>query len=200
MVKGVNLIPADVRRSWLYARVRKGVYAAFVVYVGILTILFFNQRVVLAEKRAEVKEMERALSEAIAGSTEYAALKEKEAAVTAAEGELRRRLASAAGLAGAGIPWSGLLKRLSHDIPGRVWLRSLSTSDLGDGAAKRVRFLGSALSNRAVADFIFTLENSGDFRDVRLAYTQKRDFDEKTVYDFEISGEFVVKREAGDGR
>ena len=54
------------------------------------------------------------------------------------------------------------------------------------GGAKRVRVMGSATANKAIADFIFTLENSGFFSSVTLAYTQKRELQAGQAYDFEL--------------
>lgn len=71
-------------------------------------------------------------------------------------------------------------------MPEGLWLRGVSSSD-AEGGGKRIRVLGSAAANRAVADFIFTLENSGYFSNVTLAYTQKRDLERAHVYDFELN-------------
>jgi Tfp pilus assembly protein PilN len=139
-------------------------------------------------------------------SSEYTAMKARLAELKRSEATIARRLALSSGLASDRVEWSRVLRRLSNDIPRDVWLRSLATSDAEAGPdgtpatrEKRVRMLGSALANGAVASFIRTLEGSGYLDDVTLSYTQKRDFDTMTVFDFEVTARLKKPAEADYG-
>ncbi len=185
MIKGINLIPDEIKDEWRLRKWRRAFVLAAAIYLAFLGALYYSQYSVVRERRAE----ELALlqeKESFAGkSAVYLELSRKINETRLAEADLKKRLNVTEGLAEKRISWSTVLKRLSRDVPQGLWLKSLSTLDAGGG--KKLRVLGSALSNRAVADFIFTLENSGYFENVALSYTQKRDFDSGTVYDFELN-------------
>jgi Tfp pilus assembly protein PilN len=184
-VKGINLIPDEVKREWRLKRLRSVFAVLAVLYLGALFLIFLNQRSTLNAKTAELKTLTLQKEQLVEKSARYVELRTKLDGIRRSESALEKRFALVGVIAAKRISWSVVLKRLSRDIPGGVWLRSLSTS--GDGSEKRVRFLGTAISNMAVADFVFTLENSGYFVDVDLSYSQKRDFGSKTVFDFEIA-------------
>jgi Tfp pilus assembly protein PilN len=199
MINGINLIPEEIKRQWRLKNVRRVLGVVAVLYLAGLAALYMNQRREIGSLNTVLDEL-NARKASIAGqSEEYARVKAGLAEIRNSEVALNKRLELASGLAEDRVSWSYILKRLSNDIPPGVWLRSLATSDVGEGRKKVVRFLGSALTNRAVANFIFTLENCGYFRDVTLSYSQKRDFDSKTVFDFEISGELIKTEEVTRG-
>jgi len=60
---------------------------------------------------------------------------------------------------------------------------------LQKGAGKGVRFTGTAFSNSKIAEFIFAMENSRHFGNVILDYSQKRTFQDRDLYDFEITAD-----------
>lgn len=186
MIKGINLVPEDVQREWRIQRWRIGLYAGGAVYALILAIVFAGEFYTLGKKKTELKAIEAERDALISKSVQYAELSKKFEMMKKSESELQKRLSAASDLSGKKVSWSAILKKLSHDTPSGVWLRGMSTSDEKDTGEKKIRFLGSATSNKAVADFAFILENSGYCKDVTLSYTQKREAGNDTVYDFEI--------------
>lgn len=185
-MKGINLIPEEIRRGWRVRKWRLAFIGASACYVVFLTAVFVLQRTEING----LKSIEASLAaerDALSGrSSEYALLTKKLSEIKAAEGELSQRLGIASELKDKRVSWSLVLKKLSHEVPKGVWLRSISTSDGPNSTEKKVKFLGSATHNRAVADFIFKVENSGHFTDATLSYSQKRDLGGNPVYDFEV--------------
>jgi len=186
MRKGINLIPLDIQREWTFRRLKRAMAAAGAVYLAALAFIYLSQARELRGLRAEVEQRSAELAALSAGSAEYRTLTARLAEIGRTDAEVASRLASVTALAGGRISWSRVLKRLSNDIPDTVWLRALTTSDGDAPGEKKIRFTGSALTGTAVADFIFTLENSGYMRGVNLSYSQRRDFRSRTVYDFEV--------------
>lgn len=196
MEKTINLIPADIQRVWRHRTWRKVMAAAAVAYLLVLAAIYADQRLDVREARARTETLAAERAALAARSAEYRRLTIRLGEVQRAQDEVRTRLEAAVALEGGRVTWSRLLKRLSNDVPPTVWLRALSTSDTGEGGRKKVRFLGTAMTNTAIADFIFTLENSGYFGPVELSYSQKREFHGKTVYDFEV---FAILEKTGEG-
>ena len=141
------------------------------------------------DRLVELEERHRVLE---TRSSEYLSLRSQLTGVNAQERDMKRRLDLSSGLTRDRVLWSSVLKRMSNDLPGGVWLKSMTTSDIADvseggaGEVKQVRFLGSGLTNSAISDLIFTLENSGYFSNVQLAYTQKKELESGTIFDFEV--------------
>lgn len=185
-MKGINLIPEEIQRGWRVRKWRLAFIGAAACYCLFLAAVFAFQRAELGRLKAEEAALVSA-KDALAGiSSEYALLTKRLSEIRAAEGELSQRIGVASELKDKRVSWSFVLKKLSHEVPKGVWLRSLSTSDVQGTTDKKVKFLGSATNNRAVADFIFKVENSGHFRDATLSYSQKRDLGGNFVYDFEV--------------
>jgi len=184
MIKGITLIPDEIKREWLRKKVRKTLIAAATAYIILLGSVFFIQRGSLEAKGAEAIAVAAEKERVISKGSGYAELAMRLQQAKQSEAEIAKKLSVTAGL--SRTAWSQVLKRLSHDVPQGVWLRGISTADLTGGGAKRVRVMGSATANKAIADFIFTLENSGFFSSVTLAYTQKRELQAGQAYDFEL--------------
>jgi Tfp pilus assembly protein PilN len=181
---GVNLIPEEIKRQWRLKRLKTLFISIAVFYLASLGLVYGYQLTVLAKKEKEVVSLEGEKGLLISRNVQYRELINKINDTKKKEVELKRRLDTVSSLVEDHISWSTTLKVLSRDIPERVWLRSLSTSDKAEG--KTLAFEGSALSHGAVADFVFMLENSAFFHDVSLTYTQKKEFNRKTIYDFEV--------------
>lgn len=185
MKNGINLIPEEILRARLIRRVRYGLVAFGVFYAVVLGIVFAAQRMEINEKRIELAEVETRQQKLLSSGARLSELGRKLADIKRLEVELTQRINASSGLSGKKVAWAHVLKRLSSDVPGGVWLRGISTSD-ADTALKRVRLTGSAVSNRPVAEFISALENSGLYKDLSLTYTQKREAATGAVYDFEL--------------
>ncbi len=195
MIKGINLIPDDIQGQWKIGRWRKMIWAAGIIYALVFAAFFLFQVKGLVEKRAELKSVEKEKTALIAANAQYSDLSLKVETMRRTQSELQKRLGVASELSGKKVSWSVMLKRLSAEMPPGVWLRSLSTHDEETTGVKKVRFLGTAMSNRAVGDFAFFLENSGFAQNVTLAYSQKRDLNNLYVYDFEITMDFKKTQE-----
>lgn len=185
MVKGINLIPDDIKDSRRLKRWRRAFMLAAALYLVILGLVYLRQYSVIREKRAEESALLKEEEPFAGRGAVYTELSRRIRDARQAEGELKKRLNAGAGVIDRRVPWSMVLKKLSHDVPQGMWLNGLSTTDAANG--KKLRVLGSALSNRAVADFVFTLENSNYFENVSLSYTQRRESGSRIVYDFELS-------------
>lgn len=194
-MRGINLIPEEIQRGWRVRKWRLAFIGASACYVIFLVAAFALQRMEVDGLKAEEAALVSA-KDALAGrSSEYSLLTKRLSEIRTAEGELSQRIGVASELKDRRVSWSFVLKKLSHEVPKGVWLRSLSTSDVQGTTDKKVKFLGSATNNRAVADFIFKIENSGHFRDATLSYSQKRDLGTESVYDFEV---YATLRKTGE--
>lgn len=187
MIKGINLIPDEIQAQWRIGRWRKTIWAAGMIYAVVFAVFFLFQVKGLLDKRAKLKSIEKEKTALIAANAQYSDLSLKVETMRKTQSELQKRLGVASELSGKKVSWSVMLKRLSSEMPAGVWLRSLSTHDEETTGVKKIRFLGTALSNRAVGDFAFFLENAGFAQNVTLAYSQKRDLNSIHVYDFEIN-------------
>lgn len=187
MIKGVNLIPDDIQAQWRFARWRHMLWAAGIVYATVFTAFFLIQVKGLLDKRTGLHSLEKEKAALIAANAQYSELSLKVETMRKTQSELQKRLGVASELSGKKVSWSVMLRRLSAGMPSKVWLRSLSTFDEEATGVKKIRFLGSAMTNRAVGDFAFFLENSGFAHDVALLYSQKREVDGIYVYDFEMT-------------
>lgn len=185
MIKGINLMPDEIKEGWRLKRWRRAFILAAAAYLVVPGLVYFRQQTVIREKRAEEAALLKEKVSLAGKDAIYTELSRRIRDVRQAETELKKNVNVTADLVDKRISWSTVLKKLSHDVPQGLWLKNLSTSDAAGG--KKLRVLGAALSNRAVADFIFTLENSGYFDNVALSYTQRRDFGSETIYDFELS-------------
>lgn len=187
MIRGVNLIPEDIQHGWRMARVRAALTVVAVIYIAGLALAFYGQWNVISRKKTELKRLEEQKLSLVGSSTQFSELQTRFKDIQQTETDLKRRLDVATGLAQKRISWSLILKWLSRNTPKDVWLKSVSTSDDQTSHAKKVRLLGTSITNEEIAEFMFTIENSGYFQDTALSYSQKRDIDKTTVYDFEIS-------------
>jgi len=183
VTEGINLIPDDIRKGWRRKKLRKALIVAVAAYFLLLGGVLVQHRSALAAKRVEAARAQAEKEALLSKGSGYIELSKRLQAAKQSEAELSRKLGATAGL--SRTAWSNVLKRIGNDVPEGLWLRGVSSSD-AEGGGKRIRVLGSAAANRAVADFIFTLENSGYFSNVTLAYTQKRDLEGAHVYDFEL--------------
>lgn len=185
MKNGINLLPEDVVRKRLIRKVRTGLVAFGVFYAVVLGGVFAAQRMDIGGKKAALSAVEAKGAALLSKDARHAELGRTLAEVKRLETELTQKINTASGFSGKKVAWAHVLKKLSADVPEGVWLRAISTSET-DSALKRVRIAGSAVSNRPVAEFISTLENSGIYKDLSLTYTQKREAASGIVYDFEI--------------
>ncbi|MBI3755467.1 MAG: PilN domain-containing protein, partial [Deltaproteobacteria bacterium] len=145
-----------------------------------------------------IEQAKRQRDELIAQSARYKEVIERINLAQKKEEDIKKRLAVIDSLLQGRIYWSEILRNITHLIPDGIWFASMSTYDLVKGAGnvqaeqaggKSVKFNGTALSNSRIAEFVFALENSQFFGNVLLAYSQKREFHGRDLYDFEITAD-----------
>ncbi|MBI5236121.1 MAG: PilN domain-containing protein [Deltaproteobacteria bacterium] len=191
-VKGINLVPEDILRQERLSVYKTGLRVIAVLYVVIVAIIYMNQKMTLDAKSSDEQSLIKQRDGLVAMSLQYSELSKRFTDIQKSEDDIKKRLSISGDLSLKRISWAALLKRMSRDIPANVWLKSLSTSDASEAGGKKIRFTGSAASNKGVSDLVFTLENAGYFHDVQLVYAQKREGSKDSLYDFEVIAD--VKR------
>lgn len=197
MIKGINLIPLEIQSKWKRRKIRALFYTAATIYILLLGAVYYNIHSGVVVKRVNLASLEERKQKIELQGAEYQSLTATIAGIKNSELDLKKRLDLASGLTRDRVIWSTVLKRMSNDLPAGIWLKSITTSDAPttaaaagagatDGGEKQIRLMGSGLTPVAVSNLIFTLENSGYFGNVRLAYTQKKELETGTVYDFEV--------------
>jgi Tfp pilus assembly protein PilN len=79
-----------------------------------------------------------------------------------------------------------ILDELSKNIPYWVWLTEVSFSK------QQVQIRGRAIDNNLIADYIYNLETSPHFRDVRLASSNRRQARGNEFLDFALTARYLV--------
>lgn len=194
-VKGINLIPDEIRLGWRIRRIRGVFIAAAVVYVGVIASVYLRDRramtAVMLEGAGLTAEREAGMAK-VAGYTELAT---RLGTVQKAEAELKKRLVAAGSIGGRRVSWAALLRRLSHDIPKDIRLDTITTADSADREGKSIKFTGTSSSNAGIAAFVFVLENTGYCDNVALSYAQRRVETGMGVFAFEINARIRLSDE-----
>jgi Tfp pilus assembly protein PilN len=185
MIDRINLIPGEIKQQRLIARARSLLKASFVLYLLVLAAIFIYQKGVIKDMNKRLLMIESAREVLINQHNRYKEILDKTRLLQKREADIRKRVEVIYGLHEYQISWSAVLKFLSNNMPKKIWLTSLSSSDIQ--SKKIMRFAGTAINNSAIAEFIFILENSRYFNNVNLGYSQKRDMPGRILFDFEIS-------------
>lgn len=204
MIERINLIPDEILIDKKAVQKRPLIISVFVIYFLCLGAVYIYQKAKVKKRLNNVEQARMQRDELIAQNTRYREVIERINLVQKREEDIKKRLAVISAILEERIYWSEILRNLTHRIPDGIWLTSLSTNDLakvpGKSPAdsiggKGVKFNGTALSNSAIAAFVFALENSSDFENVVLVYSQKNESQDRDLYDFEISADLRrVKR------
>lgn len=203
MIERINLIPDEIRKRRRIGETRPLIIVALVLYFSGLGAVYFYQRADINRRLNNLEQVKKQNQELMAQNARYREVIERVDLAQKREGEIKKRLEVIDSLLQGRIYWSGILRSITNIVPDGIWFTSLSTYDAGDtGKAsaprtakssvesiggKGVKFGGTALSNSRIAEFVFALENSQFFGNVLLAYSQKREFHGRDLYDFEIT-------------
>ncbi|MCP3676092.1 MAG: PilN domain-containing protein [Deltaproteobacteria bacterium] len=188
MIERINLIPIEVSQRLFIAKVRSVLVVALILYVLMLGVLYSYQKWVVAGVKSGINLLLDEKKGLINEHRRYQEILNKTRLLQKREGEIGKRVDIISGLVEYRLPWAELFVFLSNNIPKRVWLTSLASSEKqGDSLQKVLRFGGTALNNVSIADFIFILENSRYFDNVLLTYSQKREVEGEELFDFEIT-------------
>ena len=198
MIERINLIPDEMLIGKKAGQKRPFIIGILILYVLGLGAVYIYQKAKVRERLNNVEETRRQRDELIAQNARYREVIERISLAQKREEDIKKRLAVISSLLEDRVYWSEILRNTTHRIPDGIWLTSLSTNDLAkvsgkppaeSTGSKGVKFNGTALSNSTIAAFVFALENSRDFGNVVLAYSQKNEFQGRDLYDFEISAD-----------
>lgn len=204
MIERINLIPDEILVDKKAVQKRPLIISILVLYFLCWGAVYVYQKAKVKKRLNNVEQARMQRDELMAQNTRYREVIERINLVQKREEDIKKRLAVISSILEERVYWSEILRNLTHRIPDRIWLTSLSTYDLAKGegkpqtgsiGGKGVKFNGTALSNSAIAAFVFALENSSDFENVVLVYSQKNESQDRDLYDFEISADIRrVKR------
>jgi Tfp pilus assembly protein PilN len=196
MIERINLIPDEILIDKKAVQKRPLIISILILYFLCLGAVFIYQKANIKKRLNNVEQAKMQRDELVAQNTRYREVIERINLVQKKEEDIKKRLAVISSLLEERVYWSEILRNLTHRVPNGIWLTSLSTNDLTKGAGnsptdsiggKGVKFNGTSLSNSAIAAFVFALENSSDFENVILVYSQKKESQDRDLYDFEIS-------------
>lgn len=196
MIERINLIPDEILVDKKAVQKRPLIISVLVIYFLCLGAVYIYQKTKVKKRLNNVEQARMQRDELIAQNTRYREVIERINLVQKREDDIKKRLAVISSILEERVYWSEILRNLTHRIPDGIWLTSLSTNDLAKEPGKSpadsiggkgVKFNGTALSNSAIAAFVFALENSNDFENVVLVYSQKNESQDRDLYDFEIS-------------
>lgn len=196
MIERINLIPDEILVDKKAVQKRPLIISVLVIYFLCLGAVYIYQKAKVKKRLNNVEQARMQRDELIAQNTRYREVIERINLVQKREDDIKKRLAVISSILEERVYWSEILRNLTHRIPDGIWLTSLSTNDLAKEPGKSpadsiggkgVKFNGTALSNSAIAAFVFALENSSDFENVVLVYSQKNESQDRDLYDFEIS-------------
>ena len=108
--------------------------------------------------------------------------------------DIEKRMKVVGSIVSSKIYWSEILRRITLLIPEDLWFTSLSSYNLEDESSNKatimgIKINGTAFSNRHIAQFIFSLENSSIFENIFLTYSAKRTLSERDFFDFELKAD-----------
>lgn len=207
MIERINLIPDEIQRKRRAGQKRPLTIFLLVIYVFGLGGLYFYQHTKVKGRLNNMEQVRKQRDELIAQSARYKEAIERINIAQRREEDIKKRLEVIGALLEGRVCWSEILRNITHIVPNGIWLASLSTYDLAKGSGnaqadpagglssgasiggKGVKFNGTALSNSRIAEFVFAMENSQFFRNVLLSYSQKREFQGRDLYDFEITAD-----------
>lgn len=193
MIEQINLIPDEIMRKKKAGQKRSLVLGILILYVAGLGMIYFYQKAKIKERFDNTEQARKQRDELIAQNARYKEVIERINLAQKKEEDIKKRLAVIDSLLQGRVYWSEILRGVTNLIPDGIWLTSLSTYDVpqssASGGGKGVKFNGTAFSNSRIAEFVFTLENSRFFKNVLLAYSQKKELQGKDLYDFEITAE-----------
>lgn len=196
MIERINLIPDEILVDKKAVQKRPLIISVLVIYSLCLGVVYIYQKAKVKKRLNNVEQARMQRDELMAQNTKYREVIERINLVQKREDDIKKRLAVISSILEERVYWSEILRNLTHRIPDGIWLTSLSTNDLAKAPVKSpadsiggkgVKFNGTALSNSAIAAFVFALENSSDFENVVLVYSQKNESQDRDLYDFEIS-------------
>lgn len=193
MIKGINLIPDEVKFEWRFSRIRFIVKISAVIYIAVFFLLYLNQTKNAGAKLKEISSLNAQKQQLTTANAQFFDLHGKFDELKKTEQDMKKRVEIAASLDEKKLSWSAVLKRLSVEMPTGIWLKNFTTSD--EAGVRKIKITGSAMSNKAISDFIFHLENMGFLHDVLLGYSQKKDLAKAVIYDFEITANLTRTEE-----
>lgn len=194
-IEWINLLPEEIERARRKAQLRPILIGLLLFYMAVLGSSYLYQRSQIDRALGHLTGLKKEKDTLIAKNASYKEVIDRINLTKQRENEIKKRLDVIGSLLEERIYWSRVLKGITYLVPEGLWLTSLSTYDLSKGVGKGIKFTGMALSNLEIAQFIFAMENSPIFGKVSLVYSQKKEFNGKDYYEFEISTELKRREE-----
>jgi len=82
--------------------------------------------------------------------------------------------------------WSHVLEHIAHQTPAEVWLTAINSTAQDPTKPVQATFVGEAVSQAPISEYVFRLQNSQFLDAVNLKYTQEKDLANTKSTDFEI--------------
>lgn len=192
MIEQINLIPEDIKQLKSVKKKRSLIIIFLIFYVIGLGTIYFHENGKINDTLYKIDEVEKKRAEVMSQNIKYKEVIERVTLLQKREADIKKRLDVIGSILDTKMPWSEILKDITHVIPDGIWFTSLSTYDLTKGAGKGMKFIGTAISTSNIAEFIFVMENYHFFKNISLTYSQKKESPIKDLYDFEVTAEVRV--------
>lgn len=166
--------PARVPAGPVFGLLVFGIVAAGLVMLGI----YLGDRT--ASARAQLAGVQKKLDQLAPVVAEVKQLEQAVATLQARQAALKQLLS-------VQLPASESLEAIKTVIPRDVWLVNVSTQ-----GGRSVAFDGYTFSYKSVARFMVALRESGRFRNIDLASTQKDHLGQREVVKFSVTGELLA--------
>ena len=194
MIDRINLLPEELKRAEKKRQVRIVLIILTSLYMVCLVIVYFHQRSVVTGKEKVVSSLKQERTALLLKKQSYRVIKESLKQSEERNNDIAKRMKVVGSIVRSKIYWSEILRRITLLIPEDLWFTSLSSYNLEDGSSnkatvKGIKINGTALSNRHIAQFIFSLENASIFENIFLTYSAKRTQSERDLFDFELKAD-----------
>ena len=186
----INLLQKDLRPSSRRMSLLRGKYLPFagigVLLVLVLLIMSIRQTVSLSNLKRDIASRR----------AENDTLKQKIALVnelTAKQKLIKDRMGIVETLDRDRFTRAILLDILSMNLPPKIWLSLISER------GGRIHVEGFALSNFVISDYIASLENTVEIKDVDLRFIQKTKYQNAEILNFAMEFNFISRERLKSG-
>lgn len=194
MIDRINLLPEELKRAEKKRQIRIVLIILTSLYMVSLVMVYFHQRSIVTGKEKVLSSLKQERNALLLIKQSYRVIKESLKQTEEKNKDIEKRMKVVDSIVSSKIYWSEILRRITLLIPENLWFTSLSSYNIEDRSSdkatiKGIKINGTALSNRHIAQFIFSLENSSLFENIFLAYSTRRTQSERDFFDFELKAD-----------
>ena len=194
MIDRINLLPEEHKRAEKKRQIRIVLITLTSLYMVFLVMVYFHQRSIVTDKEKVVSSLKQERNALLLKKQSYRMIEESLKQIEERNKDIEKRMKVVGSIVSSKIYWSEILRRITLLIPEDLWFTSLSSYNLEDESSdkatiKGIKINGTALSNRHIAQFIFSLENSSIFENIFLTFSVKRTQSERDFFDFELKAD-----------